>query len=94
MDRRSVMMMAALGVAAAVLPPAKAEAQPNAVSPGPGFAPAAPAGSAGAPVMLFQDEFNAPRARRQIRRGGSSCLSVRSSGILSSGISRTTWVDT
>lgn len=59
-DRRSVMVMAGLGVAAVALPAAKAGATPVGPEP-PAPAPAAPAPPAVAvPNFVFTDEFNGP----------------------------------
>ncbi|WP_167858073.1 glycoside hydrolase family 16 protein [Mycobacterium sp. DL99] len=63
MDRRSVMFMMGLGVAAAALPAGMANADPavgdNPPAPAPG-APTPPAAASAQPTFLFQDEFNGP----------------------------------
>jgi len=62
-DRRSVMLMAGLGVAAVALPAAKAGATPVGPEP-PAPAPAAPAAppapAVAVPNFIFTDEFNGP----------------------------------
>ncbi len=60
MDRRSAMLMAGFGVAAAALPLYKAQAQPMVGDTPPGQGPGEPPPEVADPVFLFHEEFNGP----------------------------------